>query len=583
MASSKARHDPKGISPLEVIFSCSVCYETLPQIYAGHPETVGGLSDGINPTHRLVSRVYLASCCHVICIKHIGDGEVEAGPAFFKKGDRPTAPCPVCIKEKGDAQPRELYSVRGFRKGQYDPVIPACWFDTPPMKLEVSSTEMEALRFHYVSLLRYGKQVTALREQDKQELAVTKQNCRSLEATAAEQQEKILALEQEVQRLSAAEDRLTKYEKRMPEIRSHLQILPTLVEQNKAMKERLAMLGYSMLNQPIRYDKIPMDNGANILQDIPESAPTLRGETAASPAAVRPGTFTNKVGSIPYPSDFSSRPQKRQRVESPLLEHNIHAEQYNNGRSAMPPPPRPLSRMKSLKKFIPTLRKRSGTSGNTPGRLEEGNDVQVLQDGRVATIGLPTRFTAGTTRPSARLEFIQRSPLSRAFQEAPQSAVRNPPPIVTEEDMDDDLYRPPTPYASKQAQSAQSPPTLPHDRSYIHIMDGITPGSPDLAIRDPRHSFDFEYGRNDEAGPSAIPQSPTKRWSLGHPFLHQSPTQAPNERGAKPLPGLPEHRADPVTPAPKRISQQSTEVESVTSATGHLSIAKGENNDQGGA
>jgi len=61
-------------SNLDVIFACSVCGDTLSDVYEGYAESVQGLSDGINNKERLVTRLFISSCCHVICIKHIEDG-----------------------------------------------------------------------------------------------------------------------------------------------------------------------------------------------------------------------------------------------------------------------------------------------------------------------------------------------------------------------------------------------------------------------------------------------------------------------------------------------------------------------------
>ena len=74
------------------------------------------------------------------------------GPAFFPAGHRPQAPCPVCVKEKGDKAEKQLFSLRGFNEGEHDPAIPRCWFKAPPMKLEGKDKEMEALRVCLVSL-----------------------------------------------------------------------------------------------------------------------------------------------------------------------------------------------------------------------------------------------------------------------------------------------------------------------------------------------------------------------------------------------------------------------------------------------
>lgn len=163
-SSSKAHPGDEVVNPLDCIFSCSVCANTFSEVYDGRDETVQGLSDGINPKERLVTRLYVSSCGHVICTKHMEGGGKFArtqrkpqpehatdslaplGPPFHPAGTRPRAPCPVCAKEKGEDHPRELYSVRGFKEGQYDPAISKHWFSTPPMKLDGASKEMEAFR-----------------------------------------------------------------------------------------------------------------------------------------------------------------------------------------------------------------------------------------------------------------------------------------------------------------------------------------------------------------------------------------------------------------------------------------------------
>ena len=74
MSPAKAQPEEEGPSNLDIIFACSVCHDTLSDVYRGHDESVQGLSDGINKKDRLVTRLYISSCCHVICIKHIEDG-----------------------------------------------------------------------------------------------------------------------------------------------------------------------------------------------------------------------------------------------------------------------------------------------------------------------------------------------------------------------------------------------------------------------------------------------------------------------------------------------------------------------------
>lgn len=63
-------------SLLNFIYACSICGATFADNYDGHNETVQGLSDGINPKDRLVTKLYLSGCCHVFCGEHIeGGGE----------------------------------------------------------------------------------------------------------------------------------------------------------------------------------------------------------------------------------------------------------------------------------------------------------------------------------------------------------------------------------------------------------------------------------------------------------------------------------------------------------------------------
>lgn len=70
------------------------------------------------------------------------------GPPFHAAGQRPKAKCPVCVKEKGGSEPQDLFSIRGFNKDEYDSQIPPAWFTAPPIRLDGSGKEMEALRVY---------------------------------------------------------------------------------------------------------------------------------------------------------------------------------------------------------------------------------------------------------------------------------------------------------------------------------------------------------------------------------------------------------------------------------------------------
>ena len=64
----------QGVAPLNFIYACSVCCASVADVYESHNDTVQGLSDGINPKERLVTRLFLASCCHVFCAAHLDGG-----------------------------------------------------------------------------------------------------------------------------------------------------------------------------------------------------------------------------------------------------------------------------------------------------------------------------------------------------------------------------------------------------------------------------------------------------------------------------------------------------------------------------
>jgi hypothetical protein len=77
-----------------------------------------------------------------LCLQNL----LPTAPPFHPEGQRPKAPCPTCLREKKDGDPRDLYSIRGFQKSEHDPMIPPAWFVAPPMSFEGNGKEIEALR-----------------------------------------------------------------------------------------------------------------------------------------------------------------------------------------------------------------------------------------------------------------------------------------------------------------------------------------------------------------------------------------------------------------------------------------------------
>ncbi|KAF2742018.1 hypothetical protein M011DRAFT_413448, partial [Sporormia fimetaria CBS 119925] len=336
------------ITPLDIIFSCNVCNATFTDVYRDGEQPTHMPSDGINPKDRTVTRLFLAACCHVFCSKHLEGG----GAPFHPAGSRPRAACAVCSKDS------ELYAVRGFGPGDYDTAIPACWFTTPPTKLDGQGSEMEALRFQYIALIAYSTQITLEHRQAIRELEEAQGQICKLQRMASEEHAKVLTLQHENERLCEDRKELARRKEQLPVVQHYLSYVPILVEQNKLMKERLASLGFQMHFQPLpsfdKYDHLFQDADEGSGFPGPVDASTFSGDLSAD-------TLVNFDG--PRSVSLNMRPHKRQRVESPPPNIHMGSQQHEHrlDKNLMPPPEKPLSRlrpMKSFRKIIPALRKK---------------------------------------------------------------------------------------------------------------------------------------------------------------------------------------------------------------------------------
>ncbi|KAI4936729.1 uncharacterized protein J4E92_001453 [Alternaria infectoria] len=140
-----------GADPLNFIYACSVCCASFADVYEGHNETVRGLSDG-------------------------------------------------------DSEPRDLFSIRGFKKDEYDPNIPLAWFTAPPIRLDGSGKEMEALRFQYIALIRYCQNTYATRKPLQEALTNMEKKLASVQDLASKEHAKVVTLQQENERLRLQKD-----------------------------------------------------------------------------------------------------------------------------------------------------------------------------------------------------------------------------------------------------------------------------------------------------------------------------------------------------------------------------------------
>ncbi|KAF2183338.1 hypothetical protein K469DRAFT_785976 [Zopfia rhizophila CBS 207.26] len=583
----------ESISPLDAIFSCSVCYVTFPEVYEVK-DTIQGLSDGTNPKDHLVTKLWLGSCCHVFCNKHIEGG----GPPFHPQGQRPRAPCPLCVTEKGDNKPQELYPIRGFKEGEYDKAIPACWFVTPPIKLDSSGAEMEALRFQYVSLIRYTKQVTSNLRQTRGRLAEAQHGINAIQRLGAEEHSKFLALKEEFDRLRAKEPELKKFKDRMPAINHYLNLIPKMAEQIEHMRQQLASVGIQVPEQQYTYNKSPYpfdENGNAISHDASQPGGGSLKRTMSSHTAGRSANTPQHPGGAQLSSSPQLPPYKRLRPNNEHAEQNIHAapipKSRLDSRDLMPPPSAPISRMKSIRKLWRPRKKES--PGQPVQAYSDGpdstGDVQMYNNGHWQNVDRPSRSSFDNDKPPthghihSEDSYYMRGalPAGQAPRLSDTPQPRLAPVQSAAEIEDDNLYRFPT---KPLAPQGRDPPAEP---SYIRLLDDLSRDTGlELDLRDPRQDSPIELQRSHRGQQSLdINQSRAqnykneqpKRWNFGHAFLHQSPTgqASPNYHYPDPLRSNPVGRDSnnsikhpalaSITPVPRRAQQPSPRAESVVS------------------
>jgi hypothetical protein len=357
------------------------------------------------------------------------------------------------------------------------------------------------------------------------------------------------------------------------------------------MKKRLASLGFAMALEPVPnlagLNPNELDHDTRPSGD---SGASLR-KTASSHTAGRSAHTSGNPTTAPS-SPFMQRPAKRQRVDSPLPGNN-HVDAPTS-RDAMPPPKKPLSRMRSVRNMFPSLRKKFGVGRSTPLQEPEysnSEDVAMYEDEQWDD---PVQESTGLDQASARQNHrhdtlymsgalpVERSshiPDSRGSQLLSSIGVGNQHPDFT--------FRAPSPVEVSQRGSDHQPVQLPTEPSYIRLMDGLSHDNQmELGLRDPRDD------RNNQQLAHSSQQIPSYRqngrreekvigragWRAGHGSHQQSTngpylsagTQfntAPFARADRPYTGpLQDRSLNPITPAPRRQQHQpSQHVESVVS------------------
>jgi hypothetical protein len=295
---------------------------------------------------------------------------------------------------------------------------------------------------------------------------------------------------------------------------------------------RLTQLGFAMALEPVpnfnQIDPHVFDSNQASPEDIGQSCAKLR-TTASSHTAGRSAHTTGRLGTESS-SSFIQRPVKRQRLDSPLA-NNMQLDSPSS-RGAMPPPPKPISRMQSVRKIGSNLRKKfsSDRYQSTAHDASEGNgDVRMYDNGRWQNTGTDRRAECNdicdeTLYMSGALP-VEQSPRASVPQ---KSQLLGP-----QDNRSDFTFRASSPVKMDRQGNGHRSAHLPTEPSYIRLMDGLSSDSGvELELRDPRKRLnpDYRVDSDDRQVPYVYQNQDNlqgvdyeKRWNLGRPFMHQSP------------------------------------------------------------
>lgn len=375
------------------------------------------------------------------------------------------------------------------------------------------------------------------------------------------------------------------------------------------MQQRLASLGFAMSLEPLpRFNgDFPFDDDDEMIEDEQEELPMQARKTGSSHTA---GRSVHNAGcqdgdEAAMSSPHQQRPLKRSRIDSPLnRSRNIHA--APSSRDLMPPPSGPFSRMKSIRKMIPSFRNKfsSERSSTSQTHREMPPDVHMDDDGAWNSTETNPRPKDASERPPTRhgmrieggpsMSKISRAKDDGLFHEAaPEPGLLSGLGIHSNDSQF--TFEAPSRLKIPDQRSAN----LPSEPSYMRLLDGLGHHSGlDLGLEDPRnldegkdpvddrreqqmHQMQSSSERRRQTH-RAVPRLQThnqqNRRNFGHAFLEQSPINA-NFTSAQRYPGLQYARngdavvqcrqdgdfLNPATPAPTGSQRPADEVDHVVS------------------
>ncbi|KAH0251893.1 hypothetical protein KCU71_g23142, partial [Aureobasidium melanogenum] len=90
---------PKHLQPLDLIFSCNICHDSISDIPSPPPD-----EKELEGIRKPVAKLWMTECAHLICAKHLEGG----APPFHPAGQAPRAVCPVCVNRQNNRALKQM-------------------------------------------------------------------------------------------------------------------------------------------------------------------------------------------------------------------------------------------------------------------------------------------------------------------------------------------------------------------------------------------------------------------------------------------------------------------------------------------
>lgn len=244
-----------------------------------------------------------------------------------------------------------------------------------------------------------------------------------------------------------------------------------------------------------------------------------------------------------YPFNSHERPQKRQRVDSPLPP-NMQIDTPSS-RDMMPPPAKPLSQMRSVKALIPNIRKKFMGNRSSPKDVRRnGDEVHTFTQMHVRTprTGQGDQREALGRSDTYNVKHLQ-TPIPLMSGALPPGELAGKLRVFgareTGADASQFSFRASSPVKINTRRSKTQAEQFPTEASYLNLMDGLSyDNGIDFSIKDPRDNVSGGYDIYNTTTHSDSPQqyqhgrgeSLSQQYrSVGSAFLHGSSANSPRQ------------------------------------------------------